>query len=156
MFSEVSELRAVSGMTPEIYDPLAALGVRLPHHRSFPDQRQHAGAEQAPLLAMLGRSRSASMPCGRAGGPPATGWNSMTDFWAQFQGVNLPFDVQLQPQLRTRWFSLDVLVEMEGAELQETALIDARACACQSGRQTVGERGVSPGDALLIFIDRRS
>ena len=39
---------------------------------------------------------------------------------------NLPLDVQTQPQLRTRWFTLDLRVGLQGAELYETALVDAR------------------------------
>ena len=52
----------------------------------------------------------------------------MIDFWRQpaLQQVNLPLDVQTQPQLRTRWFALDMRVELQGAELEETALVDAR------------------------------
>jgi general secretion pathway protein K len=38
----------------------------------------------------------------------------------------LPLDVQLQPQLRTRWFRADLDVALQGAELHETALVDAR------------------------------
>ncbi len=60
---------------------------------------------------------------------PAAGWNSLDDFYAHpgLAGLILPLDVQLQPQLRTRWFALDLIVELQGAELVETALIDARA-----------------------------
>jgi hypothetical protein len=35
-------------------------------------------------------------------------------------------DVQSQPQLRTKWFALDLGIELQGAELRETALVDAR------------------------------
>jgi general secretion pathway protein K len=59
---------------------------------------------------------------------PAGGWQSLDDFYAHpaLAGKMLPLDVQLQPQLRTRWFALDLTVELQGAELNETALIDGR------------------------------
>jgi general secretion pathway protein K len=127
MFSEVSELRAVSGMTPEIYTRLRPWVCALPTTDLSPINVNTLAPEQAPLLAMLGPQQiGVDAVRGVLAARPQQGWNSMTDFWVQFQGINLPFDVQLQPQLRTRWFSLDVLVELEGAELQETALIDAR------------------------------
>ena len=59
---------------------------------------------------------------------PVAGWASLVDFYrdAQLSSAVLPLDVQLQPQLRTRWFALDLRVELQGAELIETALVDAR------------------------------
>jgi general secretion pathway protein K len=59
---------------------------------------------------------------------PVAGWQYIVDFWKApaLQGVILPFDVQLQPRLRTYWFAFDLRVELQGAELQETGLIDAR------------------------------
>jgi len=42
------------------------------------------------------------------------------------RGLAVPLDVQLQPQLRTRWFALDLRVQLGESEFDETALIDAR------------------------------
>jgi hypothetical protein len=38
----------------------------------------------------------------------------------------MPLDVQLQLQMRTRWFALEVRVAIMDAEFTETALVDAR------------------------------
>jgi hypothetical protein len=38
----------------------------------------------------------------------------------------VPLDVQLQLQMRTRWFALDVRVAVLDSEFAESALVDAR------------------------------
>jgi general secretion pathway protein K len=59
---------------------------------------------------------------------PALGWASQTDFFRtpELVTVLLPNDVQFQPQLRTRWFEADLRVTLDGAEVNESALVDAR------------------------------
>jgi general secretion pathway protein K len=59
---------------------------------------------------------------------PAGGWGSQVEFWRldTMSGLAIPLDVQLQPQLRTRWFALDLRVEVGESEFDETALVDAR------------------------------
>jgi general secretion pathway protein K len=129
LFAEVSELRAVAGMTPEIYARVRPWLCALPVAELSPINVNTLSPDQAPLLAMLAPEQ---IPVERArqllADRPAAGWSYMVDFWRMpaLQGVNLPLDVQTQPQLRTRWFALDLRVELQGAELDETALIDAR------------------------------
>ena len=129
LFAEVSELRAVAGMTPEIYARMRLWLCALPMAELSPINVNTLSPEQAPLLAMLAPEQ---IPVDRArqilASRPAAGWSYMIDFWRQpgLQGVNLPLDVQTQPQLRTRWFTLDLRVGLQGAELYETALVDAR------------------------------
>jgi general secretion pathway protein K len=129
LFAEVSELRAVAGMTPEIYAKARPWLCALPIAELSPINVNTLAPEQAPLLAMLAPEQ---IPLDRArqviASRPASGWSYMIDFWRQptLQGVNLPLDVQMQPQLRTRWFALDIGVELQGAELDEIALVDAR------------------------------
>ena len=129
LFAEVSELRAVAGMTPEIYARARPWLCALPVAELSPINVNTLSPEQAPLLAMLAPEQ---IPLDRArqiiASRPASGWSYMIDFWRQpaLQQVNLPLDVQTQPQLRTRWFALDMRVELQGAELEETALVDAR------------------------------
>ncbi len=59
---------------------------------------------------------------------PAIGWRNRGEFWATraLAAVSVPLDVLTQVQLSTRWFALDLRVEFQGAELEETALVDAR------------------------------
>ena len=128
-FAEVSELRAVAGMTPEIYERLRPWLCALPVDALSPININTLSPDQAPLLAMLAPGqisidRARQVLAER----PAAGWDNITDFWTApgLQQVILPLDAQLQPQLRTRWFALDLRVELQGAELNETALLDAR------------------------------
>ncbi len=129
LFADVSELRAVSGMTPEVYERVRPWLCVLPTTDLSALNINTLTPDQAPLLAMLaphqvGLERASLAIASR----PAAGWPSLLDFYAapELQGVTLPLEVQLQPQLKTRWFALDLRVELQGAELNETALIDAR------------------------------
>lgn len=128
-FAEVSELRAVAGMTPDIYARIRPWLCALPVAELSQINVNTLSPEQAPLLSMLAPEQ---IPVDRArqviAERPAAGWGSTTDFFSHpaLVGVLLPFDVQSQPQLRTRWFALDLQVELQGAELNETALVDAR------------------------------
>ena len=51
---------------------------------------------------------------------PSNGWGNQVEFWRleAMSELNVPLDVQLQPQLKTRWFTLDVRVELMGGEYQ--------------------------------------
>ncbi|MGS1017117.1 type II secretion system minor pseudopilin GspK [Allosphingosinicella humi] len=126
-FADVSELRAVNGMTPDIYKKLRPWLCALPTTDLSPINVNTLMPEQAPLLAMLApdqiRIETARQAIAQR---PAAGWETLADFYAELRGVLLPLDVQLQPQLRTRWFTLDLQIGLRGAELTETALVDAR------------------------------
>ncbi len=129
LFAEASEVRALSGMTPEIYAQLRPWLCALPAAELSPININTLAVEQAPLLSMLSPGQ---IPIETArqviASRPAAGWASLSDFYrtGSLIAVNLPLDVQLQPQLRTRWFQADLRVELDGAELAETALLDAR------------------------------
>lgn len=128
-FADVSELRTVSGMTPEIYAQLRPWVCALPSTELSPININTLSIEQAPLLAMLAPEQiSLDQARNAISQRPATGWSSVSDLYRvpAMASVQLPLDVQLQPQVRTKWFSLDLRVELQGAELVETALIDAR------------------------------
>jgi general secretion pathway protein K len=129
MFAEVSELRAVAGVTPEIYARLRPWLCALPTAELSPLNVNTLLPEQAPLLAMLtpgtispGAARAAISQ------RPAAGWQSSSEFWRvrALGGVTPPLDALNQVQLSTRWFSFDLRIRHGGAELIETALVDAR------------------------------
>ncbi len=129
LFAGVSELRAVSGMTPEIYERVRPWLCALPVAELSPINVNTLAVEQAPLLAMLAPQQISLELARRAiAERPQAGWNSVGDFYASpaLRNVSLPLDLQFQPQLRTRWFTLELVVELQGAELTERALIDAR------------------------------
>lgn len=129
LFADVSELRAVSGMTAEIYDRIRPWLCALPSTELSPINLNTLGVDQAPLVAMLAPDRISLDAARRAiAERPASGWSNIADFYAHpaLNNPVLPMDVQLQPQLRTKWFALDLRIELQGAELTETALVDAR------------------------------
>lgn len=129
LFADVSELRALAGMTPDIYARIRPWLCALPVAELSGFNVNTLSVDQAPLLSMVAPTQ---IPLERArrviADRPAAGWSSQSDFYAHplLASVLLPFDVQSQPQLRTRWFSLDLTVRLQGAELMETALVDAR------------------------------
>jgi general secretion pathway protein K len=129
LFAEVSELRAVRGMIPEVYERLRPYLCALPTTDLSPINVNTLLPTQAPLLAMLAPGQLGIEEARRIiEARPTNGWSSQIDFWRTeaLSELNVPLDVQLQPQLRTRWFALDLRVETEGALFVESALIDAR------------------------------
>lgn len=130
LLSEVSELRAVSGVTRDIYRVLRPWVCALPTTDMSPLNVNTLLPDQAPLVAMLlpgliDVERARQIIVRR---PPA-GWDSISQFWAEpaLSSVTPDNEVHGQPQLRTRWFALDLDVELAGAQVTETALIDGAA-----------------------------
>jgi general secretion pathway protein K len=129
LFVEPGELRAVAGMTPELYARLAPWLCALPMSDLAPINLNTLTGDQAPLLAMLAPGQlSLERARGVLAARPAGGWGSQVEFWRldAMRGLAVPLDVQLQPQLRTRWFALDVRVQVGESEYDEAALVDAR------------------------------
>lgn len=141
LFAEASELRAVAGMTAEIYARVRPFICALPVAELSPLNVNTLSVEQAPLLAMLA-PRQLSLETARRviAARPMAGWANMSEFWRieALSEIDVPLDVQLQPQLRTQWFAFEIDVNMGGAELKETALVDARL---QPGRIVVRRFG---------------
>lgn len=125
--SEVSELRAVAGVTPEIYAVLRPWVCALPTSDLSPLNVNTLSPDQAPLVAML-IPNQLDVAGARAiiAQRPAAGWDSLAEFWRvpALSALSPTMEVQNQPRLKTRWFALDLDVELGGAQLSETALID--------------------------------
>lgn len=124
---DVSELRAVAGVTPEVYERLKPWVCALPNSDLSPLNVNTLTLEQAPLFAMLlpgqldvqsARKMLAQRPAG--------GYGSLVSFWSlpALEALNPGQEVINQTKLTTRWFALDIMVELGSAELQETALVD--------------------------------
>lgn len=129
LFGEVSELRAVAAMTPEVYARVRPWLCALPAAELSPINVNTLSAEQAPLLAMLApETIRIDLARRLLTERPESGFDDLLDFWDHpaLENAVLAADVQLQPQLKTNWFAIELQVELEGAELFETALIDAR------------------------------
>lgn len=129
LFADPGEVRALSGMTPDIYARIRPWLCALPVNDLSPLNINTLGEEQAPLLAMLapgqlGLDRSREVLRRR----PTDGWSNQIEFWRieAMSELNVPLDVQLQPQLKTNWFTLDVHLRLMGNDYRETVLIDAR------------------------------
>ena len=129
LFAERSELRAVAGVTPDLYARLKPFICALPANDLSPINANTLLPEQAPLLAMLApgmvqpaqaRALIASRPAG--------GWRALDDFWADATGAGVMAggEGMSQVALVSRWFTIDLRVAYGGAELLETALVDAR------------------------------
>lgn len=129
LFADPGELRALAGMTPEIHARLAPWLCALPTTDLSPININTLGLDQAPLLAMLAPGQL-DVPRARRvlAQRPSNGWANQVEFWRleAMSEVNVPLDVQLQPQLKTNWFVLDVRVQLMGAEFGEAVLVDAR------------------------------
>jgi general secretion pathway protein K len=127
LFAEASELRAVSGVTPELYRLVRPFVCALPTTDLSPINVNTLLPRDAPLLAMFVPARTGLEAAqGIIAARPVGGWRDMADFTRATGANELPLDPSNQLQLNSRWFTLDLRVEFGGAELVETALVDAR------------------------------
>ncbi len=128
LMADVSELRAVAGVTPELYAQLRPWLCALPRADPVKLNVNTLMPEQAPLLAML---LPDTLDVGRARGllvaRPPLGFTSTVSFWQGLsaQGVSPGQEGPAQTAVTTKWFALDIEVELGGTQLSESALIDA-------------------------------
>lgn len=130
MMAEVSELRAVQGMDAALYDRLRPWLCALPTTRLSPINPNTLRSDQAPLLVALSEGR---LPIGAAraalAARPQNGWTDLDAFWRQpALAVFTPDEARLsQPSLTTRYFNLDVEVELGSEVFYRTALLELAA-----------------------------
>ncbi|MEH6789444.1 type II secretion system minor pseudopilin GspK [Parasphingorhabdus sp.] len=125
---DVSELRTVKGVTDDVFVRLSPWVCALPSTDLSPININTLRPEQAILLAMLGAMPSDLTPARQfLGRRPELGYGSLNDFWAESYPASLGAsqEVQGQVKLTTRWFRVDLAVEMQSALVEERALIDA-------------------------------
>ncbi len=122
------ELRAVSGMTPELYARLRPFLCALPTNELSPIGVNTIAPDQAALVAMLvpgriGLAQARAMIESR----PAGGFADINRFWATpaLAGTTPSPEVLAQPLLRPRWINLSLTIRIGNVELEEHALIDA-------------------------------
>lgn len=129
LFADPGEVRALSGMTPDIYARIRPWLCAMPTSDLSPINVNTLGVEQAPLLAMLAPGQITLDRAGRVlAQRPSGGWSNQVEFWRveALSELNVPLDVQVQPQLKSNWFTLDVRVRVMGSEYRENVLVDAR------------------------------
>jgi len=124
LMSDPSELRAVAGMTPELYRTLRPWICTLPVAEPARINVNTLTPEQAPLLAMLAPDTlSVEGARGALLRRPAQGYGNVDRFWADA----LPggSGATGQTAVTSGWFALQVDVTGAGPPLTERALIDA-------------------------------
>lgn len=127
LMADPSELRAVVGVAPALYDRLRPWICALPTVEPAPLNVNILQPAQAPLLAMLYGGR---LPVGQAAAilraRPSGGWSNGEQFRKLPQIAALGNRTGLSDELgvRTRWFNLELDVTLDGAQVREEALID--------------------------------
>jgi general secretion pathway protein K len=142
LIADPSELRAVAGVTPDIYERLKPWVCALPATDLSPINVNTLTPEQAPLLAMLlpdklSADRARALLIGR----PAGGYDSGYAFWrtSSLAGIAPGGDIEAQTGVRTRWFALDLHVRLGDSDVDEAALIDANVLPARLVRRSWGE-----------------
>lgn len=137
-----SELRAVAGVTPAIYAAVKPWLCALPVATPSPINVNTLMPDQAPLLAMLlpgqlGLDDARNLLARR----PADGWADTNAFWSEplVEALNAAQDVKAQTVFKTRWFRLRLDVELDGAQVEEDALIDTGSVPARLVSRTWGQ-----------------
>ena len=129
LMADRTELRAVAGVTPEIYQQLKPYLCALPAADMSAINVNTLLPRDAPLLAMFAPARTRpDRVRGLIASRPQNGWRNTYDFWhsAEQAGLETNVDPMSQLQLKTYWFTIDLSVSYADAEMEEWALVDAR------------------------------
>lgn len=125
LIGDVSEIRAVRGMTPQFYERLRPWLCALPGADLSPININTLRPDQALLLTMLAPK---TVPVDRArallAARPALGWGSADDALRGLGGEGAGGVPLGQLQVRSRWFLLTQTVTVDSAVVEEQALID--------------------------------
>jgi len=129
LMADATELRAVAGVTPEIYRQLKPYLCALPAADMSAINVNTLLPKDAPLLAMFAPARTRpDRVRGLIASRPQNGWRNTYDFWrsAEQAGLETNVDPMSQLQLKTYWFTIDLSVSFADSEMEEWALVDAR------------------------------
>jgi len=134
--ADVSEWRAVRGVSPKIYARLKPWICVLPVTDPVRLNVNTLAGEQAPLVAMLvpGEITVAAARAALAA-RPAGGYGSSVRFWeaGPLKGFDPPSDVAEQAGVTSRWLTLTTNVTMGDGLLTAVSLIDANGGAPSAG-----------------------
>ncbi len=122
LMADVSEMRMVNGVTPEIYATLRPWICTLPEAKPTGININTLAPEQAPLVAMaqvdtISPSAIAQALLRR----PPQGYADAGAFWAQIPGASGAGGVATT----SRWFNLRIAVTLGSVRVDERALVDA-------------------------------
>lgn len=127
LMAHASELRAVRGVTPEIYARLAPWVCALPTSDLSPINVNTLLPTQAPLLAMMLPGRVGSEQAREyLARRPAGGYGNVDAFWAlpARAGISPDAEVAQQVQVKTDYFRIAISVNLGDTQVDETALLD--------------------------------
>ncbi|HEX7874011.1 MAG TPA: type II secretion system minor pseudopilin GspK [Sphingobium sp.] len=142
LLTDPSEIRTVAGMTAPLYERLRPWLCALPVAELSPININTLLPDQAILLAMLTDGRmgpdAARQVLARR---PPDGYGSLVTFWGQpaLSGLGLSTDVTEQTKLASRWFEVDLSIDLGGTDVKETALFDARNMPVRLVRRRWGD-----------------
>lgn len=141
MMVDPSELRAVAGVTPAIYDLVKPWICALPVTDLSPININTLLPDQAPLFAMLLPGQlSIAQARQLLAQRPADGYGSTVQFWAlpSLAGLSPATEVAEQVKLKTGFFGVTVSVEVGATQMMEQALVDARESPARLVRRSWG------------------
>ena len=141
---DASELRAVHGVTPAIYDLARPWVCALPTADLSPINVNTLLPDQAPLLVMLLQGQMSVAQARQVlAQRPEQGYGSVKQFWdVQKQvGVNPLEEAAQQVKVTTGFFGVDVAVNVGGTQMVERGLIDARQSPATLVRRNWGSGG---------------
>jgi general secretion pathway protein K len=127
LLSEVSELRAIRGFTPELYTRIRSFVCALPTADLSPINVNLLDKDRAVLLTMLMDGElDARAAADLIDSRPTDGWQTVEEFWSNPRlREHLPSDAALdQVSLRTRFFGLQAEVDFAGSEAVMTSLFE--------------------------------
>lgn len=126
IYTDISELRAVKGVTADIYARIRPWLCALPTTDLSPVNVNTLRPDQALLLAMLSPTADIEPVRQFLGRRPITGFVSAAEFWSASMPAGFAADAETQNQVAvaTRWFALNLVVEMQNVLVEEQALVD--------------------------------
>ena len=126
LLAEVSEWRAIAGVTPTIFARAAPHLCALPEAELSRPNINSLTATDAAVLAAIATVPLATARDVIATRPPG-GWRDSAAFWAQplLSGRQIPADALRQPDMRDRFVAFRMTTTIDGVTLAETGLVDA-------------------------------
>jgi general secretion pathway protein K len=126
MLAEVSEWRAVAGVTPALYAKARPHMCALPEAILSRPNLNSITAANAPVIAAIADVPLASARAAIAARPP-TGWGSSAEFWAQplLAGRSIAADALRQPDTRDQYRAFRIAAGPADLPFIETGLIAA-------------------------------
>jgi general secretion pathway protein K len=142
IMQDAGELRAVAGMTPDLFARLKPLLCAYPETILSGYNVNTLTARQAPLVAaMFPSGVTSEMVLAALRNRPVNGFGAVQDFLTQpsLRTAGSSGLATVQLRLRSSWFSLELMARLNDSDFSETALIDGRFQPARLVRRSYGE-----------------